>query len=194
MRFRRTFTIGALCLPLLATLACGGSTGGAGGPQSSTGAGTSKAAPVVPADVAAPGTKVKLGERAVIPWQDGSVAITVTSVEPGDVAGFRQKFGENAEGLQPYYVRFTMENVGGTDLSGKNPPLVRAALADGSGTGTFITGSVDACESKLTPSTFTTVGAKFDTCVLDAADNEDKVAGARYGSGQYDDKPLLWTR
>ncbi|MFB9688573.1 hypothetical protein [Amycolatopsis plumensis] len=177
-------------------VACG-SPSGSDDKDRTTPASTSTASPstVVPTGIAAAGAELKLGQQAVVPWQDGYIGITVTAVEPGDVASFRQKFGSNADGMTPYYIRLTLENLGGTDLSTKNPPLVRAVLADGSGTGTFITGSVDACSSKLTPKTFTTVGAKFDTCRLDAAAADDKVTGAKYAEGRdYQDKPVLWTR
>ncbi|WP_410572061.1 hypothetical protein [Amycolatopsis sp. cmx-4-61] len=149
----------------------------------------------MPKDITAAGAELKLGQRAVVPWQDGYLGVTVTAVEAGDVASFRQKFGSNADGMVPYYIRLTLENLGGTNLATKNPPLVRAVLADGSGTGAFITGSVDACSTKLTPKTFTTVGAKFDTCRLDAASAGEKVTGVKYAEGRdYQDKPVRWTR
>lgn len=128
----------------------------------------------------------------MVPWQDGYISITVTAVESGDTDAFRKAYGADAEGMQPYYVRLTLENLGGTDLSVKNPPQVRAALPDGSGTGTFLTGSIEACETTLTPGSFTKVGAKFETCELDAAASGDQIAGARYDQGDYDEKPILW--
>ncbi|SFJ28561.1 hypothetical protein SAMN05421835_104173 [Amycolatopsis sacchari] len=193
MRIDQRITLSAVVLAATALTACGTSSDSSAPATSSAPASTS-ATTVVPSNITAPGTKMKFGDRAVVKWQDGYVGITVTGVDSGDTAGFRQKFGENANDLEPYYVRYTVENLGGTDLSVKNPPLVRAALADGTSTGTFITGSVDQCETVLTPQTFTTVGAQVTECQLDAASTGDQVGGARYAQGEYDEQPLLWTK
>ncbi|EHR48497.1 hypothetical protein SacmaDRAFT_0185 [Saccharomonospora marina XMU15] len=189
-RIKQYIAFGGAALCLVTISACGSSDDG----DTATTASTTSAAPttVVPDNVTEPGTELKVGQPAVVPWQDGYVSISVTAVEPGDTEAFRKAYGADADGLQPYYLRFTLENVGGTDLTIKNPPKVDAILSDGSTTGTFLTGSIDECKTMLTPDSFNTVGAKFETCELDAAAAEDEIVGAQYSGGDYDEKPILW--
>lgn len=190
-RIKRFLAVGGATLCLATIGACGSSDAGG---DAATAKPTTSTPPttVIPDNITEPGTELKVGEPAVVQWQDGYVSITMTAVEPGDTEAFRQAYGADAEGLQPYYLRFTLENVGGTDLTIKNPPKVDAILADGSTTGTFLTGSIDECKTMLTPDSFNTVGAKFDTCELDAAGAEDQIVGAQYSGGDYDEKPILW--
>ncbi|MGY5025026.1 hypothetical protein ACWGHQ_14225, partial [Streptomyces griseus] len=69
-------------------------------------------------DVTAPGTKLKTGDRAVLPFRytsdkQGTIAVTVTAIEKGaesDMAAF----GDKAKGMTPYFIKMKVENVGGT--------------------------------------------------------------------------------
>ncbi|MGH3243307.1 MAG: hypothetical protein ACRDNL_23210 [Spirillospora sp.] len=152
------------------------------------------------AQVTAPGTKLRVGERAVVPWEYGStkgtIGITVTSIEPGDVTAFRSRFGAKAASLVPYYIRFTVENVGGTDLSNVGAPRLSAQLSDGSPTGVVLSGSLPDCESEDAGSEFTTVGAKFETCTLQAARNGSTISSALFDDelGGYEDQELVWSK
>ncbi|MCE6998625.1 hypothetical protein LZG04_28070 [Saccharothrix sp. S26] len=200
-------SVGALALLLSA---CGGSTSGtavtaatteastettsSAAAKSSTTTTTAKDAPV--GDVTAPGAELKVGERAVVPFKygtdkNGTIALTVTAIEKGDNADLAA-FGEKAKGITPYYIRVTVENVGGTDLAYSSVSL-RAVGADGKGTGVIITGETKQCASESAKKDFTTAGAKYETCVLQGAREGSAVAGAEYNKGDgYDKSPITW--
>lgn len=148
------------------------------------------------ADVTKPGSKLKVGERAVVPFKygtdkNGTIAITVTAIEKGANADLA-KFGDKAKGLIPYYIRVSVENVDGTDLAYSSVSL-RAIGTDGKSTGVIISGDVDKCDSETAKKDFTTAGAKYETCVLQASREGLEVTGATYDKGDdYLKAPLVW--
>ncbi|MGW1682767.1 hypothetical protein [Saccharopolyspora sp. NPDC002376] len=193
---RRAVQFGLLAtIAATALTACGGSEPESPRPTSSAEAPTS-AAPVETPPATPPGTTLNVGDRAVIPYDDGlnkgTLALTVTAVEVGDKAYFEQNFGDDAKDATPYYIRYTLENLGGTDLGGKNGPRLAGLLADGTTTGTFITGDTPDCSNRTSPGNFDKVGAKYENCTLDAAGSGDEVVAARYNGGDYDEKPIIW--
>jgi hypothetical protein len=147
-------------------------------------------------DVTKPGSELKVGERAVVPFKygtdkNGTIAITVTAIEKGDNADLA-KFGDKAKGLIPYYIRVSVENVDGSDLAYSSVSL-RAVGTDGKSTGVIITGETDKCESETAKKDFTTPGAKFETCVLQASREGLEVAGATFDKGDdYVKSPITW--
>jgi hypothetical protein len=153
-------------------------------------------APQVPGDVTAPGAQLKVGERAVVPFKygtdkNGTIAITVSAIEPGVNADLA-KFGDKAKGLTPFYIRVSVENVGGTDLSHSSVSL-RGLGPDGRSTGVIITGETDKCQSETAKRDFTTAGAKYETCVLQAAREGSQVTGASFDKGDgYTKSPVIW--
>ncbi|WP_439379056.1 hypothetical protein [Amycolatopsis lexingtonensis] len=159
-------------------------------PESSTAA----AAPA--GDVTKPGTELKLGERAVVPFKygttkSGTIAITVTAIEKGENADLA-KYGDKAKGITPFYLRATVENVDGADLSYASVSL-RALGADGRSTGVIITGSTDGCKSETAGKDFKTAGAKFETCTLQGAREGSAVEAATFDKGDgYDKSPVVW--
>jgi hypothetical protein len=201
-------SVGALALLLSA---CGDATSGTAAPattEATTDTGSSAAptsktstttttAKAASGDVTAPGTELKVGERAVVPFKygtdkNGTIAITVTAIDQGSNADLAA-FGEKAKGITPYYIRVTVENVGGTDLSYSSLSL-RAVGSDGKGTGVIISGDTKQCESETAKKDFTTAGAKYDTCVLQGAREGAAVAGAEYDKGDgYDKSPITWS-
>ncbi|MEV8435737.1 hypothetical protein AB0425_00050 [Actinosynnema sp. NPDC051121] len=198
-------SVGALALLLSA---CGDATSGTAAPATtetpaetgSSSAPTSTTTATKAAasgDVTAPGTELKVGERAVVPFKygtdkNGTIALTVTAIEKGDNADLAA-FGEKAKGITPYYIRVTVENVGGTDLSYSSLSL-RAIGPDGKGTGVIISGDTKQCESETAKKDFTTAGAKYETCVLQGAREGAAVAGAEYDKGDgYDKSPITWS-
>lgn len=199
-------SVGALALLLSA---CGDSTTGTAAPATTeaTTETTSSAAPKSSAtttakdapagDVTPPGTELKVGERALVPFKfgtdkNGTIGITVTAIDKGDNADLAA-FGEKAKGITPYYIRVTVENVGGTDLSYSSLSL-RAIGEDGKGTGVIISGDTKQCESESAKKDFTTAGAKYETCVLQGAREGAAVAGASYANGDgYDKSPVTWS-
>ncbi|WP_367127616.1 hypothetical protein [Saccharothrix sp. HUAS TT1] len=163
---------------------------------SSRGTATSAAQPA--GDVTAPGSKLKVGERAVVPFKygtekNGTIALTVTAIEEGTNAELA-KFGEKAKGITPVYIRVTVENVGGTDLAHSSVSL-RALGGDGKGTGVIISGDTDRCESESAGRDFTTAGAKYETCVLQGTREGSAVASASFDRAEgYEKAPLIWEK
>lgn len=156
-------------------------------------------APAANAQLTPPGTRLKVGQKAVVPWEYGSsrgtIGITVTAIERGDVAAFKQRFGAKANGLVPYYIRYTVENVGGTDLANVGAPDLSAQLSDGSPTGVVLMGSLPECESGDADSGFSAAGARFQTCKLQAARTGSTITSAVFEDelGGYDDQEVVWS-
>ncbi|WP_290058308.1 hypothetical protein [Amycolatopsis solani] len=163
-------------------------------PASATESSTAAAAPA--GNVTKPGTELKVGERAVVPFKygttkSGTIAITVTAIEKGENADLA-KYGDKAKGITPFYLRATVENVDGADLSYASVSL-RARGADGRSTGVIITGSTDGCKSGTAGKDFTAPGAKFETCTLQGAREGAEVAAATFDKGDgYDKSPVVW--
>ncbi|MFE3252985.1 hypothetical protein [Streptomyces sp. NPDC059209] len=147
-------------------------------------------------DVAAPGTKFKVGDRAVVPFEytsekKGTVAVTVTAIEKGaesDMAAF----GEKAAGMTPYFIKMKVENVGGTDMAYASLKL-NGVVDGGGGTGVILIGDIPGkCDNEAAPAEFTTKGASYETCTLSATKGE-AVTGASFDEGDaYSDAPVVW--
>lgn len=95
-------------------------------------------------DVTAPGAGLKVGDKAVLPFEyakkKGTLAITVTAIDKGTEADMSQ-FGERAKGLTPYFIKMKVENVGDTDLSRAYVQL-RGLLDGGQSTGVSLIGEI----------------------------------------------------
>ncbi|WP_433176268.1 serine/threonine-protein kinase [Actinoallomurus sp. CA-150999] len=140
---RRALIAGGACLAGLALVGVGAfalwpdSTGkktASGAPRSrpsSQGSGsvspqqTASAGGTPPTGMAKPGQTFRIGQTAMVPFLNGGaekLAITVTSIEKGaagDLAALNGT-GEQTDGMTPFYVRYTVKNLGGgvPDLSG----------------------------------------------------------------------------
>ncbi|MEE4492270.1 hypothetical protein [Streptomyces sp. BE230] len=148
-------------------------------------------------DVAAPGTELKIGDRAILPFKygtekKGTVAVTVTAIEKGAEADMAA-FGAKAKGMTPYYIRMKVENVGGTDLAYSSLRL-RGKLEGGAPTGVILIGDLPGkCDNESAPREFTTKGASYETCSLSAT-KTDPIAAASFEEGDaYSDSPVIWT-
>ncbi|MBF8192691.1 hypothetical protein ITP53_44830 [Nonomuraea sp. K274] len=142
----------------------------------------------------APGTKLRVGQRAVVPDRKGPVGITVTAIEAGDPAALVRERGRQAKGITPHYIRYTVENVDGTDHSYSSGPVLSVVTADGGGTGAVLTGTMPGCERETAPRDFTQVGASFETCRLTGARTEVEIVGVKFDSDDYRESPLLWRK
>jgi hypothetical protein len=209
MNRTRSATLGVLAAAAAIMLtACGSDNTVAGSPAplatapspagtSASAPSSSPAAPSGSAEVTKPGAQLKVGERAVVPFKfgtekEGTIAITVTAIEKGENADLA-KYGDKAKDMVPYFIRATIENVGGTDLAYSTVSL-RAVGGDGRSTGVIITGDVDGkCESESADKNFTTPGAKYETCVLQASRASGTVGGATFDKGDaYSYDPVVW--
>jgi hypothetical protein len=207
MKHVRTTLLAAGAAATFLLTACGSSEPGqplpappsssAAAPASAEPSATESSTGAAPAgDVTKPGTELKLGERAVVPFKygttkSGTIAITVTAIEKGANADLA-KYGDKAKGITPYYLRATIENVDGADLSYSSVSL-RALGEDGRSTGVIITGSTDQCKSGTSGKDFSTPGAKFESCTLQGAREGSAVTAATFDKGDgYDKSPLVW--
>ncbi len=155
------------------------------------------AAAPVEGDVTAPGTELKIGDRAVLPFEytsdkKGTIAVTVTAIEAGTEADMAA-FGEKAKGMTPYFIKMTVENVGGTDLSYASLKL-DGVLEGGTGTGVVLIGGIPGkCDNESAPAEFTTAGASYETCSLSATEGTP-VTAAEFSEGdEYTEGPVVWT-
>ncbi|RSN27394.1 hypothetical protein DL990_29845 [Amycolatopsis sp. WAC 01416] len=207
MKFDRIALSATGCAAVLLLSACGGkeesgSPAPAPAPAPTTAAASSPATsgtvPVSNADATAPGSELKVGERAVVPFKygndkSGTIAITVKAIELGpkeDLAAY----GDKAKGMTPVYIRMTVENVGGTDLTYSTVRL-RAVGPNNKSTGVIITGETPKCQSESAKKDFKTVGATYDTCELQAVRDGGEVGGATFGDGDgYKDDPIIWKK
>ncbi|MCG8927294.1 hypothetical protein [Lentzea sp. CC55] len=205
---RGPLLIAAVATAGLLLSACGSETGGQAVPAPGTTTSTaatstqkstakSSPAPAVPAggDVTAPGSKLKVGARAVVPYDSagktGTIAITVSAIEAAPKEDLAE-FGDKAKNITPFYLRVKVENLSGSDLSYTSVSL-RGVGADGKGTGVIISGDTPNCDSQSAPKTFSTAGASYETCVLSAAPDGSKVAAAEYNRGDaYLKTPITW--
>ncbi|MFE9722263.1 hypothetical protein ACFYQ5_01285 [Streptomyces sp. NPDC005794] len=148
-------------------------------------------------DVTAPGTELKVGDRAVLPFEytsskKGTIAVTVTAIEKGAEADMAA-FGDKAKGMTPYYVKMKVENVGGTDLSYASLKL-DGVLEGGSGTGVILIGDLPGkCDRESAPAEFTTKGASYETCSLSATKTSPITAASFDEGDAYSDSPVVWT-
>ncbi|MFD5464420.1 hypothetical protein ACFWIQ_16585 [Kitasatospora sp. NPDC127059] len=169
--------------PTSAAAPTGGATAGATG-------GATGGAPAQAGPTAAPGTTVKIGQAATIPFSSGStkgtVSLTVTSIDKGDPADLTPlKLGDKAAGMVPYYVRFNVTNTGSTDLSFSSLTQVKGTLPDGSeASEVMLIGTFDKCPHPSFPKGFTN-GQSITSCVLALAPQATKVSGAEYWGEPY---------
>ncbi|WP_164254633.1 hypothetical protein [Streptomyces sp. S4.7] len=161
-----------------------------------TGGDADNEAPAAGGDVAAPGTKLKVGDKAVLPFEytsekKGTVAVTVTAIEEGAEADMAA-FGEKAAGMTPYFIKMKVENVGGTDMAYASLKL-NGVVDGGGGTGVILIGDIPGkCDNETAPAEFTTKGASYETCTLSATKGET-VTGASFDEGDaYSDDPVVW--
>lgn len=98
--------------------------------------------------------------------------------------------------MVPYYIRYTVENVGGTDLSNTSAPLLRGVGPGGRSTGAVVIGgALPGCERGRPTAAFASAGGRYETCRLQAGREGTPVTGASYNEreGGYDDAPIVWS-
>jgi hypothetical protein len=153
--------------------------------------------PDTPADPSAltpPGTELQVGQTAVVPFREGVLGITVTSVAEGDQEQFRADFADHdVDDVVAYYVLVTYENLSDDDFSHASTPRVRAVGEDGRITSVTVTGNSGQCVRESFPAD-AGQGTSLESCVLQAATTGEAVSGVRYNEsdGGYDDDPIVW--
>ncbi|MCX4528473.1 MULTISPECIES: hypothetical protein [unclassified Streptomyces] len=170
------------------------STGTGGGGEAPGGA---------PAGAAKPGQTFKIGESATVPFKygtttNGTIALTVTAVEQGQAADLEPlKLGDKVKGMVPYYIRYTVKNVGTTDLAYASVGHIKGLLPDGSeAQGVSVIGKFEKCKDDSLPKGFTGGKTQTNCAIALAPSAETKVVGAEYWGDPYnnlnDSKPLYW--
>ncbi len=138
-----------------------------------------------------PNTRLALGEKALVPLslaeKAGAIGVTVTAVDMGKPADLEPfGLGDQVAGLTPYYVRVTVSNESGTDLSFSSLPLTTPLLGDGSPAQDLaVIGDFPQCPRGNAGGDFTTTGATYETCIVGLATDSSEVAGLAYRAGDY---------
>ncbi|MGW4397130.1 hypothetical protein ACWEHA_17740 [Amycolatopsis nivea] len=153
-----------------------------------------------------PGTMLKIGEKAVVPFTTdsspvGAIGITVTRIDRGTEAELaRMNLGDDLTGLVPFYVQFTVSNETGDDFSDGYAIQVTGLLKDGSKGRMGLTGDSPECHSYATVD-FTAKGATYRSCTMELAVPGTTVTSARYDNDSfawlakgtdYREKPIVW--
>ena len=235
LQFRGTRVgLSALTATVLAlgVAACGssgsGGGGGGGGTQSSSSsaapaaattsaAATSSAAATTSAaatssaasaggNTAAPGTSLKAGQSATVPFattlksgKDGptyKLNVDVESITKGSLADFNGiQLDATEKASTPYYVEVKITSLGpGTIASTDNDPAIQVEGVDKTGqtqqSVTFF-GDFPKCDDKVAPKTMG-VGSTFATCLTFLVPGG--ITKAAYtGTESYIDKPVTWS-
>ncbi|MFD8416322.1 hypothetical protein ACFV2Q_32045 [Streptomyces sp. NPDC059650] len=149
------------------------------------------------------GQQFKLGETATVPFDYGStkggtIALTVTAIEQGNPADLEVfKLGDQVKGKVPYYIRYSVKNVGTTDLSFASVGHIKGLLGDGSEAGKLaVIGKFDKCPAESLPKGFTNGQTQTGCAVALAPSADTKVSGAEYWGDPYNSlskgKGLVW--
>ncbi|MEV0413591.1 hypothetical protein AB0I68_22975 [Streptomyces sp. NPDC050448] len=176
---------------------------GSAAPSAAASAGSTGGGAAAPAGgIAKPGQTFKIGEAAQVPFKSGSTAgditLTVTAVEQGQASDLDAlKLGDKVKGMVPYFVRYTVKNVGSTDLSFSSVGHFKGTLSDGSeAQDVSIIGNFDKCPHESLPKGFTNGKTQTGCAIALAPSAQTKVAGAMYWGDPYNSlnnsKPLYW--
>ncbi|MFJ8018171.1 hypothetical protein [Streptomyces sp. NPDC096339] len=175
----------------------GGAASPSAGGYNETSGGTGGAAGAA----AKPGQTFKLGETATVPFDSGNtkggtIALTVTAVEQGNPADLAPlNLGDRVKGMVPYYVRYTVKNVGTVDLSFTSVSHIKGLLPDGSeAQGVSVIGKFEKCKEESLPKGFTNGQTQQECAIALAPSAQTKVTGAQYWNNPYmsKGKELSW--
>lgn len=160
-------------------------------------------APAGAAGMAKSGQIFKIGETAQVPFDYGStkggtIALTVTAIEQGDPADLDPlKLGDKVKGKIPYYIRYSVTNIGSTDLSFTTVGHMKGLLGDGTeAQGLSVIGKFEKCPNNSLPKGFTNGQTQTSCAVALAPSAQTKVGSAEYWGNPYnalsDGKGLIW--
>ncbi|MFI8343194.1 hypothetical protein ACIF8W_24485 [Streptomyces sp. NPDC085639] len=189
-------------LPAQPSASAPGSAPATSGAPASPSAGSS-GAPAGAAGTAKSGQAFKIGEAAEIPYDYGDfkgsrLALTVTAIEqgtPADLEGLG--LGDKANGKVPYYIRYTVKNIGTTDMSYASVGHVRGLLGDGTEAQSLaVIGKFEKCKDESMPKGFTGGQTQTSCAIALAPSAQVKVAGAEYWGNPYNSlsngKGITW--
>ncbi|MFD2468456.1 hypothetical protein [Amycolatopsis silviterrae] len=157
-------------------------------------------------DYTKPGTKLKIGEKALVPFTTdsspvGAVGITVTRIDRGTEAEVaKMNLGDDLAGLVPFYVQYTVSNETGDDFSAAHVIGVSGLLKDGSEGWMSLPVDAPKCHSDSTLD-FTAKGAAYGGCEMELVFPGATVTGAKYDDNSfawlakgtdYREHPIVW--
>ncbi|WP_331767550.1 hypothetical protein [Embleya sp. NBC_00896] len=159
------------------------------------------ATPVDPAKFtpAKPGTRLALGQTAVVPFESdqakGNVEVTVTAIEKGSIdhlTASKIKVDDSDKDSTPYYVRTKFRNVSAADLSHSHPDTELAGRdATGRSFGfTMLFGRFGMCQSLDTKGF--AGGAEVEGCTLLLVPAGGTVASVTYDFPDSSQDPVVW--
>jgi hypothetical protein len=180
-------------------------------PTASATEATTSAPAAAAGEFTAPDTKLKLGEKALVPFvsqkKGGTLGLVATGIKKGAAADLAPlKLGDRAKGLTPFYITFKVTNESGTDFSYASMWLTNGVLADGSTAQKLsVIGDFAPCENNSADKAFTTKGASYETCIVALASGDAEVTGVEYhgskideavmaGTPSYTLNPVVWTK
>jgi hypothetical protein len=170
------------------------------------GSSTASPAPAATAKLTAPGTKLKLGQTAIVRYEtvldngkDGpsyKLALTIESITAGSLADFKGiSLTGVPKGSSPTYVKLRMINLGKRTMNtGSNDPADAIGAIKGNGLDgdLILTGFFPHCPLADTPNPFA-VGHSFTTC--ETFMEHGKVTEVGYnGSESTLNSPVIWSQ
>lgn len=147
-----------------------------------------------------PGTKLKFGEQAIVPFYSayakGLVGITATvesvKAPDADIDGLPLKDEDKAalRGKNFFFVRTTLVDIDGANFEGVHSPTLTTSTKSGGWPGTLLgigDVSVTGCDAtSMAPSDFSTKGAKFEQCDLYFGVASDPITSLAYTEKPYE--------
>ncbi|MEV7549344.1 hypothetical protein AB0N89_06945 [Amycolatopsis sp. NPDC089917] len=163
----------------------------------------------VAGDAVKPGTKLKFGEQAIIPFYSryakGVVGLTVTvesvKAPDADIDGLPLKDEDKAKlrGKNFFFVHEKLTNVDGTNLAEVTAPLLTAKTRSGGWPGSLLgmgKADVTGCEDQnFAPKDFSFKGAVFESCRLHFGVASDPITSLAYTTQPYesaDSRSVTW--
>ncbi len=158
-----------------------------------------------------PGTKLKFGQQAVVPfysyYDKGLVGITVTVDsapaldEDIDYLPLKDEDKAKLRGKTFFFVRTKMVNLDGVNFADILPPTLTATTRSGGWPGALLGGArvdVTGCDSvSAAPKDFSAAGAVFEQCQLYFGVSSDPIASLAYTEQPYEraaSRALTWRR
>ncbi|WP_038513148.1 hypothetical protein [Amycolatopsis japonica] len=156
-----------------------------------------------------PGTKLKFGEQAIIPFYShyakGVIGLTVTvesvKAPDADIDGLPLKDEDKAKlrGKNFFFVREKLTNVDGSNMAEVYTPILSAKTKSGGWPGSLLgmgDADVTGCEDQnFAPKDFSTKGAVFESCRLHFGVASDPITSLSYTSQPYesaDSRAVTW--
>jgi hypothetical protein len=195
----RVALLGLAMSAVLAVSACSGDDDPSADP-SPTPTVPPSASPYLPVpegvELTKPGSQLNVGDHAVVayePRQDqvGALDIAVTGLEKTSIEDFSAwQLSDEQKKSTPYYVRATIQNVGDTDLGGRQVPLYVVNEENVLLESTPFASSFQPCPSTPFPEKFGP-GDRIKTCLVYLAPNRGELEAVSFRPEE-SFNPIVW--